>query len=113
VVSQPSRHHNNCNLVRLIFAGLVVVSHSPVLADGNDLREPLLRLFGRMSFGDVSVDGFFLVSGYLITKSFARQPGVFGYLMKRVARYRISERNRSCSSEYRARSESMHSAVSE
>ena len=84
--SQSSRHHNNCNLLRLIFAGLVVVSHSPVLVDGNHLREPLLRLFGRMSLGDVSVDGFFLVSGYLITKSFARQPKVFGYLMKRVAR---------------------------
>ncbi len=39
-----------------------------------------------MSFGDLAVDGFFLVSGYLITKSFAERPELLPYLVKRIAR---------------------------
>jgi peptidoglycan/LPS O-acetylase OafA/YrhL len=39
-----------------------------------------------MSLGEVAVDGFFLVSGYLIAKSFAERPGLWPYLLKRTAR---------------------------
>ena len=77
---------NNFGILRILFAVFVIVSHSPEIVDGNRSREIVTRFFGSMSFGDVAVDGFFLVSGYLITKSFADRPELLPYLVKRIAR---------------------------
>ena len=77
---------NNFGILRILFAILVIVSHSPEIIDGNRSREIFTRFFGSMSLGDVAVGGFFLVSGYLITKSFAERPELLSYLLKRIAR---------------------------
>lgn len=79
-------HRNNFGLLRLVFAMCVLVSHSFELVDGNRSREPLTQLFGTLSFGELGVDGFFLVSGYLITQSFSNSTSLFSYLWKRVLR---------------------------
>jgi peptidoglycan/LPS O-acetylase OafA/YrhL len=39
-----------------------------------------------MSFGEIAVDGFFLISGYLITQSFVRRDSTMAYLISRVLR---------------------------
>ncbi len=77
---------NNFAAVRLALASLVILSHAPELVDGNRSRELLTRLFGTLSFGEVAVDGFFLVSGYLVLASHLRTPSLADYLAKRVLR---------------------------
>jgi peptidoglycan/LPS O-acetylase OafA/YrhL len=83
--ADPSRD-NNLNFLRLLLALLVLVSHAPELTDGNRSRELLTRVFHTLSFGEVAVDGFFLLSGYLIVKSWERSGSLWEYSQKRLRR---------------------------
>jgi len=89
-VDQPVRvnlrHANHFNFFRLCFAILVIVSHSFELVDGNRSRELLTRVFGTLSFGEFAVDGFFLLSGYLIIQSWQMEPRLLPFLWKRFLR---------------------------
>ena len=82
---EPNRH-NNFGFLRLLFATLVIISHSAEIIDGNRSREPLVSLFGKLTFGELAVDGFFLISGYLIAKSYETSKTTLSYLSKRVRR---------------------------
>lgn len=77
---------NNFNLLRFIFASLVIVSHAHELRDGNRSNEILTRIFGSISFGDLAVDCFFILSGYLISKSWIERPSVWAFFSSRVLR---------------------------
>lgn len=77
---------NHFNFLRLIFASLVILSHTFELIDGNRDRELLTRLFGSISFAEVAVDGFFLLSGYLIVKSWDSAPHILPFMSKRILR---------------------------
>jgi peptidoglycan/LPS O-acetylase OafA/YrhL len=77
---------NNFNFLRLLFASLVLLSHSSELLDGNREREPLFAIFHTISFGDLAVDGFFLLSGYLIVQSWQLNPSWLRFLKKRILR---------------------------
>lgn len=77
--------NNNFGFLRLLFATLVILSHSPELVDGNRSREILTMIFGPLTFGAIAVDGFFLISGYLLVQSFENS-SLRDYIVKRVLR---------------------------
>jgi peptidoglycan/LPS O-acetylase OafA/YrhL len=84
---QPRRIKNNFDSLRLIFALLVVVSHSFPLTRGTNDTEPLSRLTGgQITFGNISVWAFFVISGLLITQSWMRSPSPISFLKRRVQR---------------------------
>ena len=65
----------------------MLLSHAPEITDGNVSREPFNRLTrAPMTFGTVGVDGFFLLSGYLIVQSWLANPELLNFLRKRVLR---------------------------
>ncbi|MDX1915419.1 MAG: acyltransferase [Methylophilus sp.] len=79
-------HQNNFGALRLLFASLVILSHAPEQVDGNRSREILTSLFGTVNFGDLAVDGFFLISGYLITLSYYQSDSIKNFLVRRCLR---------------------------
>ena len=79
-------HRDQFNLLRLWFAGAVLFSHCFELIDRGRIHEPLDRLFHTFSAGDLAVDGFFVLSGYLILQSWRGDPHPGRYLARRALR---------------------------
>jgi peptidoglycan/LPS O-acetylase OafA/YrhL len=77
-------HKNNIGILRLIFAAMVIVSHSSELIYGNRNQEIFTILFHTISAGGFAVQMFFLLSGYLVTLS-AETSASFGEFIKRRA----------------------------
>jgi peptidoglycan/LPS O-acetylase OafA/YrhL len=78
---------NHFNFIRFILALMVLLAHSPELIDGNRSRELLSVLFRQnFSFGEIAVGGFFIVSGFLISKSWHDHPHAAAFIDKRVRR---------------------------
>lgn len=75
-------HHNNFNLLRLVAALLVIVSHSFTLLQKHD---PLTRFNPSLNLGGLAVGIFFLISGFLIYKSRVKND-VFQYFKNRILR---------------------------
>jgi peptidoglycan/LPS O-acetylase OafA/YrhL len=69
----------NFDLMRLVAALLVVVSHTFPLAG-----QPPLTIRGVEDFGALGVSIFFVISGFLVTASYERDPK--SYLLKRILR---------------------------
>lgn len=84
--SPAASRDNGFGALRLGFSVLVLVAHAPELIDGDRHREILTRLFGSLSFGDFAVDGFFVISGALITASWLGAASWHDYLWRRVVR---------------------------
>lgn len=71
---------NNFDFLRIIAATLVIASHSSALSIRKDIH------FLDMSLGGFGVCIFFLISGYLITKSWISSPSVPLFFIKRFLR---------------------------
>lgn len=76
---------NNLNLVRMLAATGVLVSHAWPIALGPGTPEPLYKLTG-YSLGSICVQIFFAISGFLITASFLRSSTMTRFTLARVLR---------------------------
>lgn len=77
---------NNFDLLRLLLAVFVILSHSYIMFDGKDASDPLASLFQGITLGELAVNGFFLLSGYLIVQSWEKTPDLWSFMMKRIWR---------------------------
>ncbi|TQI72963.1 peptidoglycan/LPS O-acetylase OafA/YrhL [Bosea sp. AK1] len=76
--------HNNFGLLRLVMALAVVVSHAFSVTDGRVEQEPWFQTTG-FTLGEHAVNGFFAISGFLVTMSFVRR-GWRDYVVARFLR---------------------------
>ena len=72
---------NGLNLVRLVLASSVIFWHSFPLT-GRDFP----FAFGRQFLGQFAVDGFFVISGFLLVGSWLHRPAVLNYVKNRLLR---------------------------
>lgn len=84
VAQALARPGNAFGALRLALALAVVVSHASSVASGNLWDEPLARSTG-FTLGEHAVNGFFAVSGFLVTMSFDRR-GLRDYIAARALR---------------------------
>ena len=84
---QTVSSHNNFDFLRFFLAALVIFSHSFPLLYGSKEWEPLYRATGhQVEAGAVAVDGFFVISGFLIAQSWVRGRGLWDFVKKRFLR---------------------------
>lgn len=77
---------NNFNAVRLCLSLLVILAHSYEIRYGGRSQEPLTKIFGTISFGELAVNCFFIVSGYLILGSWHRSGSLLQFIWRRFLR---------------------------
>lgn len=78
-----STRENGLTSLRLFLAALVVFGHAYEL--GGFGPDPLFRLIG-ITCGELAVNSFFAISGYLVAGSWFRSASTFDYLRKRCLR---------------------------
>lgn len=76
---------NNFNLIRMVAAACVIVSHAFPIALGAGTLEPLQASTGH-KLGSIAVAIFFAISGFLITRSFDRTSRLSRWISARVMR---------------------------
>lgn len=79
-------HRNNIGFIRLLLSLMVICGHAPEMIDGNRNHEPLTLIFHTLSLGEIAVDAFFIISGYLITQSVMKSRSIYWYAERRIFR---------------------------
>ncbi len=81
-----SRHENNFNLLRLVAAFFVIITHSYALL-GLPENDALNRLtHGLVSFSQLGLYSFFVISGFLVYASLVRSTSISSFFKKRALR---------------------------
>ena len=80
------RDNNNLDVVRLLFALMVIYGHSFVLTLGPGQGNDLFFQYTGYYAGDLAIKGFFFISGVLVTSSLLSSRSPIKYLSARVFR---------------------------
>jgi peptidoglycan/LPS O-acetylase OafA/YrhL len=81
----PSR--NSLAFLRLLFAAMVLVDHAFPIGGFNHGTDPMWGWTGgQESMGGLAVAGFFIISGFLVTRSVLDSSSTLRYFWKRVLR---------------------------
>lgn len=76
---------NNFNLIRIVAALAVLITHSFALAIGTADAEPFRDSLG-MTMGAIAVDVFFIASGFLVTASLLARQSAIEFIWARALR---------------------------
>ncbi|WP_165864933.1 acyltransferase family protein [Rufibacter latericius] len=79
---------NNFDLLRFLLAVTVIFSHSYVIYHGKVVDTEPFMIFSKnqVDLGGIAVDGFFIISGFLILHSFRNSTTSLEFLKKRILR---------------------------
>lgn len=86
IADRADGRDNNFNLIRILAASGVLVSHAYPISWGGRAPQPLENLLHGLTLGTVCVWIFFAISGFFITRSFDRQSSVVSFLTARILR---------------------------
>ena len=84
--SPGTRAANNFDIIRILFAWLVIISHAYILSGSTNCDWICEATNHYINFSYFGVKGFITISGFLIFKSLERSPNPFDYLWKRIIR---------------------------
>jgi peptidoglycan/LPS O-acetylase OafA/YrhL len=79
---------NNFRIIRHLAAAIVIYSHAFIVNEGMaaaSAREPFKAMFG-ISIGEIAVDVFFVVSGFLVTHSLMSRGSLADFFLSRTLR---------------------------
>lgn len=83
----PSSSFPGFDGLRLLAAVSVLFSHAFLIAEGTEAREPLYALLGRANIvGLYGVFVFFIISGFLLTRSLTERPDLVQFSINRFLR---------------------------
>jgi peptidoglycan/LPS O-acetylase OafA/YrhL len=85
IAKSLSDKKNNFNLLRMVAATSVLITHSFAIALGDPAAEPFRSALG-MTVGNIAVDVFFVASGFLVAGSLLRSQNTFDFIMARATR---------------------------
>jgi peptidoglycan/LPS O-acetylase OafA/YrhL len=78
---------NSFGFLRLFFAILVVLQHSYILGGFGQELDPIFLLSNhQLASGSLAVHSFFVISGFLIVRSYLRTDNLWRYLWHRIIR---------------------------
>lgn len=87
LVEGSTERTNNFLLLRLIAASLVVYGHAYPLSNvGGKTHDLIATLFRYHYAGEIGVDMFFVISGFLVASSFCRRDSVGKFVLARLVR---------------------------
>lgn len=86
IADRAGERDNNFNLIRMVAATSVLISHAWPLSLGSDAVQPLQTMLRGTPLGALSVYIFFAVSGFFITRSYYTRRNYAAFITARVRR---------------------------